>query len=72
MIDDETAVAARALTLVQRGGIATSGGRWIELRVETLCIHGDSPGAGGAARAVREMLEHAGLTVRAFSVGQGE
>lgn len=72
VVDDEAAVAIRALTLVQRGGIATRGGRWIELRVETLCIHGDSPRAGEAARAVREMLEHAGLAVRAFSVPPGE
>ncbi len=56
VIDDEAAVAARALTLVRRGGIATRGGRWLELRVETLCIHGDSPRAGQAARAVREIV----------------
>jgi len=67
VVDDEAAVAVRALTLAQRGGIASRGGRWIELRVETLCIHGDSPRAGAAARAVRELLEHAGLAVRAFS-----
>ncbi len=45
------------------GGIATSGGRWIELRVETLCIHGDSPGAGARARAVRERWS-ADITLR--------
>jgi len=71
VVDDEAAVAVRALTLVQRGGIATRGGRWIELRVETLCIHGDSPRAAASARTVRELLEHAGLAVRAFSVAPG-
>jgi UPF0271 protein len=72
VVDDEAAVATRALTLVQRGGITTRGGRWIGFRVETLCIHGDSPRAGEAARAVRETLEHAGLAVRAFSVPPDE
>jgi 5-oxoprolinase (ATP-hydrolysing) subunit A len=72
VIDDEAAVAVRALTLVQRGGITTRDGRWIELGVETLCIHGDSPRAGAAARAVRETLERAGLTVRAFAVPPDE
>ncbi len=34
-------------------------------KVETLCIHGDTPGAADVARAVRERLEEQGVTIRA-------
>jgi UPF0271 protein len=34
-------------------------------KVDTLCIHGDTPGAADVARAVRENLEEQGVTIRA-------
>ena len=34
-------------------------------KVETLCIHGDTPGAADVARAVRDKLEEQGVTIRA-------
>lgn len=35
-------------------------------KVDTLCIHGDTPGAAEAAAAVRTQLEKQGVTIRAF------
>ena len=35
-------------------------------KVDTLCIHGDTPGAAEVARAVREALEKQGVTIRAI------
>jgi UPF0271 protein len=34
-------------------------------RVDSVCVHGDSPGAVGAARAVRRALEAAGYVLTA-------
>jgi UPF0271 protein len=34
------------------------------VRADTLCIHGDTPGAAAAARAVRDALEHEGIEIR--------
>ena len=34
-------------------------------KVDTLCIHGDTPGAAEVARAVRTQLEEQGVTIRA-------
>ena len=65
-IDDPATVAARARSLVERGGIAAVDGTWTRVEVETLCIHGDTPGAAAAARAVRSALEAAGILVRSF------
>jgi UPF0271 protein len=41
-------------------------GEWVTLDVETLCVHGDHPGADRRARAVRSALAGAGVTVRPF------
>jgi len=38
-------------------------------KVDTLCIHGDTPGAAEAAAAVRAELEKQGVTIRAFGRG---
>lgn len=53
---DPTMAAAQAIRLAQGGS------------VDTLCIHGDSPGALELARAVREALDHASIAVQAALV----
>jgi UPF0271 protein len=60
---DPGAVAARALGLA-RGHVVTVSGREVPLAVESVCVHGDRPNAPEIARAVRAMLEGAGLEVR--------
>ena len=37
------------------------------MSAESLCTHGDSPGAVAMARRVRQALETAGVEVRAFA-----
>jgi 5-oxoprolinase (ATP-hydrolysing) subunit A len=70
LIDDPRLAARRAVSLVRRQGIETVDGTWTSVEVETLCIHGDSPGAVANARAVRSALEADGVTLRSF-VGPG-
>jgi len=41
-------------------------GAVIPLKVETICIHGDTPGAPQIAASVRRALEEAGITVQAL------
>jgi UPF0271 protein len=59
--------ARQALSIVQRGKVMTSGGIEIEVNAQTLCIHGDTPGAPVIAAAVAQCLKQAGITLRAFS-----
>jgi 5-oxoprolinase (ATP-hydrolysing) subunit A len=66
VIEDPAAVARRALSLVDRGGVEAVDGTWTPVEVETLCIHGDSPGAPAAARAVRAALEAEGILLTPF------
>ena len=67
LITDPAQVAARALTLVQRSGVEAVDGSWTAVEAESLCLHGDSPGAADVARAVRSALDDAGLAVRPFA-----
>ncbi len=62
---DPRAAAAQALLLALDGTVATSDGTMLECAVDTLCIHGDSPGAMAMAVAVRQALGDAGLVVAA-------
>ena len=57
-------VASQALSLA-RGAVVASDGSVLTLWVDTLCIHGDSPGAVEMAQAVRSALEGAHIEVAA-------
>ncbi|MEO7664845.1 MAG: 5-oxoprolinase subunit PxpA [Candidatus Limnocylindrales bacterium] len=59
------AIAVRAVAMA-RGSVVAVDGSTIELRADTLCLHGDTPGAARHARAVRAALAAAGIEVRAL------
>jgi UPF0271 protein len=63
VIGDPQAAAARVLGMVCDGGVRAVDGTWVKLRVDTVCVHGDSPRAVAIVRAVREVLQGAGVTV---------
>ncbi|MNR65277.1 LamB/YcsF family protein [compost metagenome] len=53
--------------MVTQGVIECQSGKRIEgLRIDTICIHGDTPTALAMARQVRETLEAVGVTIRSF------
>ncbi len=63
LITDPAAVADRVLEMV-RGGVTAITGARIPVEADTICLHGDTPGAGAIARRVREHLEAAGIRLR--------
>lgn len=65
MLLEPERAAAQALGFVQGGGVRATDGSFLDVAVDTLCIHGDSPGAVDIARAVRRALEQAGIAVHA-------
>jgi UPF0271 protein len=67
MVDDPDEAGARARSMAVDRGVAAVDGTWVALEVETVCIHGDRPGADRHARAVRDALRDAGVEVRAFA-----
>jgi UPF0271 protein len=64
VLRDPEEAAGQALSLA-RGAICASDGTLLTLWVDTLCIHGDSPGAVAIATAVRRTLEDSGIEVLA-------
>ena len=62
---DPAAVAAQAVGIARDGAVTAVDGTVLPLRVETICLHGDTPGAVELARAVRAALAAARVVVRA-------
>ena len=67
VLHDAGAAAARAARMVAEGAVETLGGRKVPVAIDSICVHGDTPGAVAMARAVRAALEAAGVTLRAFA-----
>lgn len=64
VIDDPAAAAAQALAIVG-GSVTAWDGTPVPIRADTICVHGDLPGAAARARAVRDALAGAGVEIRA-------
>jgi 5-oxoprolinase (ATP-hydrolysing) subunit A len=56
----------QALSFVKKGGVTAVDGSFLELDVDTLCVHGDTPGAADIARAIRDGLRDAKVKITAF------
>jgi UPF0271 protein len=64
---DDPADAARQAVAIAGGHVRAHDGRELRLRADTICVHGDLPGAAARARAVRDALTSAGVTVAALA-----
>jgi UPF0271 protein len=69
VLHDATLIAERMLRLVCEGVVEAIDGSLVRIRADSICVHGDSPGAVAIARQVRERFEQAGVTLASF-VGQ--
>jgi UPF0271 protein len=67
VVHDVGEVAERAVRMAVDGTVVAADGSTVRAAVESVCVHGDTPGAVELARAVRDALEAAGLTVAPFT-----
>jgi UPF0271 protein len=67
VITDPGSVAARVVRLVRDGVVEDVDGSAVAVSAESVCLHGDSPGAVALARAVRAALEEAAVAVEPFT-----
>ena len=67
MLHDPAEIAERVTRMVTAGQVTAVDGSAIEVTVDSVCVHGDSPGAVQIATAVRERLTEVGITLAAFS-----
>ncbi|MGO1768623.1 MAG: LamB/YcsF family protein [Microbacterium sp.] len=63
VIHDPDRVAERTVRLVLDGRIDSVDGADVEVRADTVLMHGDNPGAIALSRDVRARLEQAGVTI---------
>ena len=66
VLHDSALVASRMLRLVRDGVVEAVDGSLASVQAQSICVHGDSPGAVAMARAVRAALEADGIAVRPF------
>ena len=67
VLHDSALVARRMLRLVRDGVVEAIDGSLARVQAQSICVHGDSPGAVEMARAVRMALESDGVVVRSFA-----
>lgn len=71
VITDPDVAAERAVAMVRDQAVTTRSGRRLPLAIDTLCVHGDEPGAAAVGEAVRLALESAGVALVGLSPAPG-
>lgn len=63
VLHDPTEIAERSLRMATEGVIEAMDGSSIQVKADSICLHGDTPGAIEMARVVRDTLENAGVEI---------
>lgn len=66
LIRDPAEAGRQALQIVKRGAVTAYDGVEVSLNAQTICVHGDTPGAPKIAAAVAQTLRHAGVKLSAL------
>lgn len=64
MIEDEEFAITRAVRMIKEGTVETITGKTIEIKADSLCVHGDSPKALAFLIAIRKAFEQEGIQVK--------
>lgn len=67
MIESPQAALEQVLHMVLDGRVRAIDGSWLNVQADTICIHGDQPGALEFAQYLRQGLAHEGVSVCAPS-----
>lgn len=67
VLHDPDVVARRMLRLVTEGVVDAVDGSVVRVPADSVCVHGDTPGAVAMARRVRAALDDAGVALAAFA-----
>ena len=66
VLHDEALIAQRMLTLAREGRIEAVDGSMVHVQADSICVHGDSPGAVAIARTIRQRFEQEGVQIASF------
>ncbi len=67
LVTDEDEVVRRAVRMATRREVVAVDGTVVPAAIDSLCVHGDTPGAAALALAVRRALAEAGVRLAAFA-----
>jgi UPF0271 protein len=67
VLEDPAQVAEQVLRMATESSVRTVDGSVLKIKAESICVHGDSPGAVEMATAVKTALAAAGVTISAFA-----
>ena len=67
VLHDPDLIAARMLRLATEGVIEAVDGSTLHLQADSICVHGDSPGAVAISARIREVLVAGGVAIRPFA-----
>jgi UPF0271 protein len=67
VLHDVDTVVTRAVRMVTAGRVTTIDGADLSLQADSICVHGDTPGAIELLRAIRHGLAAAGVVVAPFA-----
>jgi len=65
LIEDPAQAVKQALAMIEQGYVTSLSGRRIPVAADTLCLHGDQPGAVAFARALRQAFSEKGISIAA-------
>jgi UPF0271 protein len=63
MIEDAAQSVKQALGMIEEGAVVSLNGKRVAVSADTLCLHGDQPGAVAFAKALRKTFSEKGISV---------
>ena len=67
VLHDERKIADRMVQLARTGTLEAIDGSTIRVEAQSICVHGDSPGAVAIAQEIRRRFEAEGIVIRSFA-----
>ena len=66
MITDEELAIERCIRMVKEGKVLARSGKDLDIKGDTLCVHGDGPKALAFVQRIRKAFEEEGITITNF------
>lgn len=67
VLRDPDLIARQAVRMVREKGVESVNGRWINLDIDTLCIHGDNPESIAAAKKMKTLFAQENIQIKPLS-----
>ncbi|MDY0273469.1 MAG: LamB/YcsF family protein, partial [Advenella sp.] len=61
MISDPLQAIQQLITMLEKGHVIALSGKQVPIQADTLCLHGDQPGAAAFAQQIHQALKRQGL-----------